>query len=79
MENQVKPSIGRIVVFTPSGNDSECRHNGASEVPAIITRVFSDTVVNLKVITDGSATPWRTSATYSEEGTPYSWRWPQRV
>jgi hypothetical protein len=45
-----KPSLGRIVIA--AGIDPNT-NNGATEAPAIITRVWSDDLVNIKVITDG--------------------------
>lgn len=58
-----KPSVGRIVHVTV-----DPRHNnGADVAPAVITRVWSDTCVNLRVLHDGpSAAPegrqdWLTS------------------
>lgn len=44
-----KPSVGRIVHVTVDG-----RYNNGSDVaPAVITRVWSDTCVNLRVLYDG--------------------------
>lgn len=51
------PSVGRIVLvpIEPEMN------NGATVAPAIITRVWSDTTVNLRVLTDSQNPPlWRT-------------------
>lgn len=47
------PSVGRIVHVTvdPKVN------NGSDIAPAIITRVWSDTCVNLRVLYDGPAVP----------------------
>ena len=52
-----KPSLGRVVIalVDPATN------NGADEAPAIITRVWSDTIVNARVLLDGDQTPWKTS------------------
>ena len=52
------PSVGRIVhvLVDPATN------NGADAAPAIITRVFHDTMVNVRVLLDGSEqTPAKTS------------------
>ncbi len=72
----MKPSLGRIVLFR-----SELS-NGALEHPAIITRVWSDTCVNLTVFLDFGAPSLKTSVTFDESEAPsaqYSWRWPPRV
>jgi len=52
-----KPSLGRIVIalVDPAIN------NGTDEAPAVITHVFSDTIVNVRVLLDGDQTPWKTS------------------
>jgi hypothetical protein len=44
-----KPSLGRIVLATvhPTTN------NGSDTAPAVITRVFSDDLVNIRVLLDG--------------------------
>jgi hypothetical protein len=44
------PSLGRIVLVTvhPTTN------NGADVAPAVITRVFRDDLVNVKVLLDGA-------------------------
>jgi hypothetical protein len=87
----MKPSVGRIVhaLVPPSGN------NGAPIAPAIITRVWSDDVINIRVFSDGSTgTPLYTSIRLFEdqaaaeawvvEQTSSEWRpvaafWPPRV
>ena len=53
------PSVGRIVhtLVDPTHN------NGADIAPAIVTRVWSDTCVNLRVFYDGAQVDWVTSAT----------------
>jgi len=61
----MKPSIGRIVhVIVPPA------HNNTGDVaPAVITRVFSDQCVNLRILHDGPSVPpdgsyrqdWQTS------------------
>lgn len=45
-----KPSIGRIVIvpMDPTAN------NGATEAPAVITRVWSEGVVNVRILVDAS-------------------------
>ena len=78
-----KPSIVRMVIVPMDPN----RNNGADEAPAIITRVWSDTYINVKVLSDSNDAPeWRTSVTLLEEkperiigdGRGMAW-WPPRV
>lgn len=71
-----KPSIGRIVIFRPS--------NGDNLYPAIITRVWSETCVNLEVFGGVQAheeiqgkTP--TSVLLGGTGIARTWSWPPRV
>lgn len=73
-----RPSIGRIVHYTPvsrpDGDDSK-----AAPYPAIITHVFSDTVVNLHVFSDGSfrlSSAERTPTSVSMGASPGTWQWP---
>lgn len=76
-----KPSVGRIVLvpIDPTMN------NGSNVAPAIITRVWSETTVNLRVLADGDSILWRTSSTYAENpdnlDQPHLnyWTWPPRV
>lgn len=79
-----KPSVGRIVhvLMDPTMN------NGADIAPAIITRAWSDTTVNLRVLADGNSTLWRTSSTYADDldAIPADdptrlnrWTWPPRT
>lgn len=84
-----KPSIGRIVTYYqgdgeagPSGGV-----NGTREHPAVITRVWSDSCVNLIVLFDASAPDPRTSACELPDSvfadgvhcTNSGWFWPKRV
>jgi hypothetical protein len=72
-----KPSLGRIVLFRAEHS------NGATEHPAIITRVWSDTCVNLTVFPDYAAPVAKSSVAFSDDvDNPnglYAWRWPPRV
>jgi hypothetical protein len=52
-----KPSVGRIVLVTVHPRDN----NGAEAAPAVITRVWNDHLVNLRVLSDGPSTSWLTS------------------
>jgi len=75
----MKPSVGRIVhvLVHPVEN------NGTDVAPAIITRVWSDTMVNVKVLLDAEANAWQTSvnlydARPGEDVTRAAW-WPERT
>ena len=79
MSEHPKPSVGRIVLFRSTQSDHV--GNGASEVPAIITRVWTDTCVNLQVMRDAASPIPMTSVVYDEDPivTAYAtWRWPPR-
>lgn len=80
MSEQVKPTVGRIVNYYPSKNDPN--HNSAEVLPAIIVRVWSNEVVNLKVINDGEVDFWKTSVALLPEDTfnpnGSMWSWPVR-
>lgn len=69
----MKPSIGRIVIFHCDETQKEKQNNYQSDAPAIITAVWSDECVNLKVMLDGEATLWRTSATLGTGELQWSW------
>jgi hypothetical protein len=84
----MKPSIGRIVHYV-MGADDKARHRCAHR-PAIVTRVWSDTCVNLQVFTDGindcdegspgaNGVLWKTSASLDESMAEGSWHWPEYV
>lgn len=61
MENQERvPKVGDIVILHLGDND-QIQNNYAKELPAIVTRVWSNNCVNLKGIPDGPGTVWRTS------------------
>lgn len=63
------PSIGRVVIVPadPASN------NGATEAPAVITRVWAERpdgswTINVRQLLDGDATKWKTSlALYDDE------------
>lgn len=70
----MKPTIGRIVLW--HGEVS----NGSVEHPAIITRVWTDTCVNLTVFPDFGVPVLKSSQVLDEETTQaVGWRWPPRV
>lgn len=93
IDSHRKPSLGRIVLFTfPTPfNSNWTQPDGQGEqVPAIITAVWSDTMVNLTVFVDGEAAAVaHTSIGLKTEqnqknindGEPNAsfWEWPPRV
>lgn len=79
-----QPSLGRIVLVPMD----PVENNGAHVAPAVITRVWSDNSVNLRVLADSYAIEWRTSVTYApdldaipaDDPTRLNrWTWPPRV
>lgn len=72
-----KPSVGRIVLFRSVESNAQKEH------AAIITRVFSDTCVNLTVFPDYGSPLVKSSVFQNEslEGGDQSnaWRWPPRA
>lgn len=76
-----KPSIGRIVHFVlPAMRSGPARHR-----PAVITMVYSDTCVNLRILFDandpeiyGEREDRRKSVVLDERGEPHTWHWPER-
>ncbi|MDX2694903.1 hypothetical protein [Streptomyces ipomoeae] len=72
------PSVGDVVLvpMDPATN------NGATTAPAVITRVWSPSTVNVRVLADGESAPeWRTSLVYAESfeglnGPFAAWTWP---
>lgn len=46
------PSVGRIVLVTVEPT----RNNGSDVAPAVITRVWSDTLINVRALPDGYGT-----------------------
>ena len=86
-----KPSVGRIVIVpvTALSPTEKLDNNGAEVAPAVITRVWSDDLVNVRVLLDGGAMPWKTSVAlfqtpeeYAEArdaGKAFGCYWPPRV
>jgi len=80
----MKPTIGRIVIYNVSDEQKIAMENSykntgkscnvQSKLPAIIVAVWSDIVVNLKVITDGNEDLWITSVHQGDGQT--EWNWP---
>jgi hypothetical protein len=68
----MKPTIGRIVIFNVP-EDIRPKVNHAEQLPAIIVRVWSEDMVNLKVITDGINDIWITSVHKGDEVNQWNW------
>lgn len=70
----ITPTIGRIVWFKSKVGDIV-----KDEAPAIVTRVFSDTCVNLTVFQDGGQPINASSVVMTEDfeasGQHNGWRW----
>jgi len=63
--NTRKPMIGEVVLFTPNPDDSVAKSNHNSDpIPAIVTRVWSEVCVNLKLVPDCGPMQDRTSVTH---------------
>lgn len=83
-----KPSVGQIVIVPIAALPAES-NNGGDVAPAVITRVWNDHMVNVRVLLDGNDVPWKTSITlydtsedYAaavEEGRPFGCYWPPRI
>lgn len=73
------PTVGRIVIFRQPVNEEPV--NGMREHPAIITRVWSNDLVNLHVFYDGAPSAARTSVVRADDVdlTGYTWHWPERA
>ncbi|MFJ9895230.1 hypothetical protein ACIQPR_18135 [Streptomyces sp. NPDC091280] len=56
------PDVGDVVLVPVVPDEN----NGASVAPAIVTRVWSKSVVNVRVLGDGNTITWRTSLSYVE-------------
>ena len=63
--NTRMPKIGESVLFTPNPNDEVAKSNyNTGEVAAIVTRVWSETCVNLKIVPDCGPMQDRTSVVH---------------
>lgn len=84
-----KPSAGQIVIVPSTALLPTDENNGGDVAPAVITRVWSDNCVNVRVLLDGRDTPWKTSMllfespeAYAEAlaaGKSFGCYWPARV
>ena len=73
----MKPSIGRIVIFHCDENQKKSINNFQNDAPAIITAVWGEECVNLKILLDGTENLWFTSVTLGTG--ERQWSWPERV
>lgn len=74
MDKTKTPHIGDIVIYkTVEQQDGSLNNNWAKELPAIVTCVWSDECVNLKVFSDGPYDEWRTSVLRGAN--PGQWDW----
>lgn len=67
----MKPTIGRIVHYNDHG----------TTLPAIITAVHANGLVNLKIFEDGHSTQsWKQSVPQANSTAEHgAWRWPEKV
>lgn len=74
----MKPTNGRIVLFVNRIGETEGEHS-----PAIISRVWGDTCVNLHIMQQDALAPMRleTSRMLDESPSPQAgtWHWPRRA
>lgn len=72
------PTIGRIVHYYDPGE-------GESPIAAVVTKVWSQGVVNLRPFVDAvpehvpPRSQWVQSVPFSAEPAPHTWRYPPRV
>ncbi|ELP64170.1 hypothetical protein PV735_05230 [Streptomyces turgidiscabies] len=74
------PAVGDVVLVVAD----PAENNGATTAPAIVTRVWSATTINARVLHDGPGHSWRTSLVYREnldgiKGMPAVWTRPGRA
>lgn len=73
------PTPGRIVLFKSKDQTQIGIHSTADEVPAIVTRVWSDTTVNLTVFRDADSPVTVSSVSMADDfetsGQHCAWRW----
>jgi hypothetical protein len=69
----MKPSIGRIVIFHCDETQREKMNNFQPDAPAVITAVWGDECVNLKILLDGENTLYMTSSTLGTGERQWSW------
>jgi hypothetical protein len=72
-----QPQVGDIVLFTPNPGDDIAKSNfNHDPIPAIITRVWGEVCVNIKIVPDCGAMQDRTSVVhFSQNPAGYNWRY----
>lgn len=77
------PTQGRVVIYRQAARETAV--NGQREHPAVITQVWSEQCVNLRVLFDSPPSPadWQTSVPRTDvAGEDYpggTWHWPERA
>lgn len=71
------PDVGDVVLVPMD----PVLNNGAAVAPALVTRVWNPTTVNVRILADGHAIDWRTSVAYRDSldnvAVPAAvWTWP---
>ena len=69
----MKPTIGTIVIYH-CNEEEEKKNNFQKDAPAVITAVWGENCVNLKVLLDGIENLWKTSCV--EASGENCWSWP---
>ena len=67
------PTIGRIVIYHCDEEQKDKMNNYQEDAPAVITAVWGDERVNLKVLLDGEENLWVTSACLGTGKREWSW------
>lgn len=57
----MNPEVGHLVLYRVPYPMKDVLNNGSTIAPAIITRVWTHTCVNLKILYDGTHDEWKTS------------------
>ncbi|MFF7171080.1 hypothetical protein [Streptomyces pseudovenezuelae] len=72
------PTVGQVVLVPMD----QAVNNGSDVAPAIVSRVWSETSINVRVVEDGPRIEWRQSLEYTDDlssldrGELYWWTWP---
>lgn len=66
----IKPTIGRVVWYWPPPSDSIVGNDGSQPLAALVTRVWSDTCVNLAVFDANGMPANRTSVLLHQDENP---------
>lgn len=79
VQHALEPGVGDVVLVPMD----PAKNNGAAAAPAIVTRVWSPTTVNVRVLADSEdpAPDWRTSVVYADSlsdayNSASVWTWP---